>query len=182
MVKTIDAAEKTFTENCQFPPYCTYTVTKQYQHNINIPLITSKKPACHRTIYILVYCACALGITICISSYNQSIAYLDIWAAIFLFFTVHRIQKPNSWTNNFVEGSGHNLKGAQVWDFWPIFFTPINPIWVGDLRTGEKKIFFEDHGRYSPFCFFYAGWACAKNLPTQAEPALKNCLRRLSLR
>jgi hypothetical protein len=41
--------------------------------------------------------------------------------------------------------------------FDPVFFTSRNPIWVGDLRTGEKKIFFEDHGRYSPFCFFYAG-------------------------
>ncbi len=51
--------------------------------------------------------------------------------------------------------------------------------WLEDWR--EKKNF-EDHGKYSPFCFFYAGWACAKNLPTQAEPALKNCLRRLSLR
>jgi hypothetical protein len=28
----------------------------------------------------------------------------------------------------------------------------------------------------------YAGWACAKKRPTQAERALKNCLRRLSLR
>jgi len=24
----------------------------------------------------------------------------------------------------------------------PFFFTPINPIWVGDLRTGEQKNFF----------------------------------------
>jgi hypothetical protein len=25
--------------------------------------------------------------------------------------------------------------------FDPFFFTSVNPIWVGDLRTGEKKIF-----------------------------------------
>ncbi len=31
------------------------------------------------------------------------------------------------------------LKGAQVWDFRPIFFTSINPIWVCDLRTGRQK-------------------------------------------
>ena len=52
----------------------------------------------------------------------------------------------------------HDLKVPKCEIFDPFFFTPINPIWVGDLRTGEK------------------------NLPTQAEPALKNCLRRLSLR
>ena len=63
------------------------------------------------------------------------------------------------------------LKVPKCEIFDPFFFTPINPIWVGDLRTGGKKIFFEDYGRYSPFCFF-----------TQTEPALKICLRRLSLR
>ncbi len=62
------------------------------------------------------------------------------------------------------------LKGAQVWDFWPIFFTPINPIWVGNLRTGEKKKKFRRPRQI--FAVFF----------TQAEPALKNCLRRLSLR
>jgi hypothetical protein len=51
-----------------------------------------------------------------------------------------------------------NLKVPKCEIFDPFFFTPINPIWVGDLRTGEKKKnFFEDYGRYSPFCFFYAG-------------------------
>ena len=49
------------------------------------------------------------------------------------------------------------LKVPKCEIFDPFFFTPINPIWVGDLRTGEKKKNFEDHGRYSPFCFFYAG-------------------------
>ena len=49
------------------------------------------------------------------------------------------------------------LKVPKCEIFDPFFFTPINPIWVGDLRTGEKKKIFEDHGRYSPFCFFYAG-------------------------
>jgi hypothetical protein len=76
----------------------------------------------------------------------------------------------------------HYLKVPKCEIFDQFFLAPINPIWVGDLRTGEKKFFVEDHGRYLPFCFFYAGWACAKNFLTQAEPALKNCLRRLSLR
>jgi hypothetical protein len=49
------------------------------------------------------------------------------------------------------------LKVPKCEIFDPFFFTPINPIWVGDLRTGEKKKNFEDYGRYSPFCFFYAG-------------------------
>ena len=48
------------------------------------------------------------------------------------------------------------LKVPKCEIFDPFFFTPINPIWVGDLRTGKKKIF-EDYGRYSPFRFFYAG-------------------------
>ncbi len=64
------------------------------------------------------------------------------------------------------------LKVPKCEIFDPFFFTSINPIWVGDLRTGEKKNFFEDYGRYSPFYFFF----------TQTEPALKICLRRLSLR
>jgi hypothetical protein len=50
-----------------------------------------------------------------------------------------------------------DLKVPKCEIFDPFFFTPINPIWVSDLRTGEKKILFEDYGRYSPFCFFYAG-------------------------
>ncbi len=48
------------------------------------------------------------------------------------------------------------LRGPQMWIscslkpalkvpkceiFDPFFFTSVNPIWVGDLRTGEKKIF-----------------------------------------
>ncbi len=49
------------------------------------------------------------------------------------------------------------LKVPKCEIFDPFFFTPINPIWVGDLRTREKKQIFEDYGRYSPFCFFYAG-------------------------
>jgi hypothetical protein len=50
-----------------------------------------------------------------------------------------------------------DLKVPKCEIFDPFFFTPINSIWVADLRTGEKKFFFEDHGRYSPFCFSYAG-------------------------
>ncbi len=102
-----------------------------------------------------------------------------------------------------ITGSCLDLKRCPSVRFSTHFFTSINPIWVGDLRIGEFLIFFEDYGRYSPFCVFahaepalkiclrrlnlhkkiaYAGWACAKKLPTQAEPALKNCLHRLSLR
>jgi hypothetical protein len=33
------------------------------------------------------------------------------------------------------------LKVPKCEIFDPFFFTPINPIWVSDLRTGEKKIF-----------------------------------------
>ncbi len=29
----------------------------------------------------------------------------------------HCVQKPNSWTFNFVEISGHNLEGSQTWGF-----------------------------------------------------------------
>jgi hypothetical protein len=50
-----------------------------------------------------------------------------------------------------------HLKVPKCEIFDPFFLTPINPIWVGDLRTGEKKKNFEDNGRYSPFFFFYAG-------------------------
>ena len=33
------------------------------------------------------------------------------------------------------------LKVPKCEIFDPFFFTSVNPIWVGDLRTGEKKIF-----------------------------------------
>ncbi len=32
-----------------------------------------------------------------------------------------------------------HLKVPECEIFDPFFFTSINPIWVGDLRTGEKK-------------------------------------------
>ncbi len=64
------------------------------------------------------------------------------------------------------------LKVPKCEIFDPFFLTPINCAWVGNLRTGEKKNLGEDYGRYLPFCVF-----CA-----HAEPALKNCLRRLSVR
>ncbi len=34
------------------------------------------------------------------------------------------------------------LKVPKCQIFDPFFLTPINPIWVGDSRTGEKKFFF----------------------------------------
>jgi hypothetical protein len=64
-----------------------------------------------------------------------------------------------------------HLKVPKCEIFDPFFFTPINPIWVGDLRTGEQKIFFRRLRQIFAIFFF-----------TQAEPALKICLRRLSLR
>jgi hypothetical protein len=113
------------------------------------------------------------------------------------------------------------FKGAQVWDFWPIFFYTNKSYigwWLEDWR--RKKIFSKLTADIRHFGFFtqaepalknflrrlslrlkvaYAGWACANNLPTQAEPALKKsvntgkkfthtepaltiCPRRLSLR
>ncbi len=64
------------------------------------------------------------------------------------------------------------LKVPKCEIFDPFFFASINPIWVGDLRTGEKFFFFRRlrHTYIRNFVFF-----------AQAEPALKNCLRRLSL-
>jgi hypothetical protein len=64
------------------------------------------------------------------------------------------------------------LKVPKCEIFDPFFFTPINPIWVGDLRTGEKQIFVsKTTADIRHFVFF-----------TQAEPALTICLLRLSLR
>jgi hypothetical protein len=59
------------------------------------------------------------------------------------------------------------LKEPKCEIFDPFFFTPINPIWVGDLRTGEFFYFF-----LKTTAVFFA----------HAEPALKKGLRRLSLR
>ena len=63
------------------------------------------------------------------------------------------------------------LKVPKCEIFDPFFFTPINPILVGDLRTGEKKKFSKTTADIRHFVFL-----------AHAEPALKNCLRRLSLR
>ncbi len=64
-----------------------------------------------------------------------------------------------------------SLKVPKCEIFDPFFFTPINPIWVDDLRTGKKKKILKTTADIRHFVFF-----------TQAEPALKICLRRLSLR
>ncbi len=66
------------------------------------------------------------------------------------------------------------LKVPKCEIFDPFFFTSINPIWVGDLRTGEKKKCRRLRQIFAILFFCYAGWVCAKNLPTQAEPAQKN--------
>ncbi len=64
------------------------------------------------------------------------------------------------------------LKGAQVWDFRPIFFY-INKSYMGRRLEDWRKIFFfaKTMADIRHFVFF-----------TQAEPAIKICLRRLSLR
>jgi hypothetical protein len=64
------------------------------------------------------------------------------------------------------------LKVPKCEIFDPFIFTSINPIWVGDLRTGEKKFFLSKITADIRHFVFFA----------QAEPALKNGLRRLSLR
>ncbi len=60
------------------------------------------------------------------------------------------------------------------------FHTSINPIWIGDLRTGE--FFFSKTMSDTRHFVFFANAEHALKKPTQAEPALKNCLRRLSVR
>jgi hypothetical protein len=50
------------------------------------------------------------------------------------------------------------LKVPKCEIFDPFIFTPINPIWVGDLRTGEKKNFFpKTTADIRHFVFVYAG-------------------------
>jgi hypothetical protein len=64
------------------------------------------------------------------------------------------------------------IKGAQVWDFRPIFFYTNKSYmgrWLEDWR--KKNFFWKTTADIRHFVFF-----------TQAEPALKICLRRLSLR
>ncbi len=72
----------------------------------------------------------------------------------------HAFQKPNSWTYNFVEVSGHNLESSQVWGFsihflnqrergsgflhckksWRSSSTPATGD-AGPIHTGVKKSF-----------------------------------------
>jgi hypothetical protein len=64
------------------------------------------------------------------------------------------------------------------------FFTPINPIWVGDLRTGEFFLYFsKTTADIRHFVFFAHAEPALKKRPTQAESAQKNAYApRLSLR
>jgi hypothetical protein len=102
-----------------------------------------------------------------------------------------RIRNTGSSTSNYKSGGVINLLTdvGREWDcrnvycvpidlkvpkceiFDPFFFTPVNPIWVGDFRTGEKKFFFRRLRQIFAIFFFYAGFF-----------ALKICLRRLTLR
>ncbi len=63
------------------------------------------------------------------------------------------------------------FKGAQVWDFWPNFYTNKSYIdrWLEDWR--KKNLVSKTTADIRHFVFI-----------TQAEPALKSCLRRLNLR
>ncbi len=84
-----------------------------------------------------------------------------------------KVQSPRKKSvNKTTELRRCNLKGAQVWDFRPIFFY-INKSymsrWLEDWR--QKKKLSKTTADIRHFVFF-----------TQAEPALKICLRRLSLR
>ncbi len=64
------------------------------------------------------------------------------------------------------------IKGAQVWDFRPSFFY-INKSYMGRwVEDWRKKIFFSKTTADIRYFVFF----------TQTEPALKICLRRLSLR
>ena len=46
------------------------------------------------------------------------------------------------------------LKVPKCEIFDPFFFTPINPIWVGDLRTGEQKKIFRRPWQIFAILFF----------------------------
>ena len=66
-----------------------------------------------------------------------------------------------------------HIKGAQVWDFRPIFFY-ISKSYMGRwLEDWRKKIFVRRLRQIFAILVFCACWACAKKLPTHAEPALK---------
>jgi hypothetical protein len=41
-----------------------------------------------------------------------------------------RVQKPNSWTYNFVEVSGHNLESSRTWGFCLDFLNQRKGIWI----------------------------------------------------
>jgi hypothetical protein len=62
------------------------------------------------------------------------------------------------------------LKVPKCEIFDPFFFTPINPIWVSDEDWRKKNFCLKTTADIRHFVFF-----------TQAECALKKCLRRLSL-
>jgi hypothetical protein len=51
------------------------------------------------------------------------------------------VLKPNSWTYNFVEVSGHNLESSQTWDF-RIQCLHYKPVWKPTLlnREGEYNL------------------------------------------
>jgi len=69
------------------------------------------------------------------------------------------------------------LKVPKCEIFYPFLFTSTNPLWVDDLRTGEFLIFFRRLWQiFAILCFLRMLSVCAKKLPTQAEPALNNCL------
>ncbi len=81
-----------------------------------------------------------VGMLVVLAEWTCSTAIADLSVETWPFFW----QRPHQpW-----------LKVPKCEIFDPFFVTPINLIWVGVLRTGEKICLFEDYGRYSPFFFF----------------------------
>jgi hypothetical protein len=59
---------------------------------------------------------------------------------------------PLSWTMCRYITTTLKVPKCEIFD--PFFFTPINPIWVGDLRTGEKKNLFRRLRQIFAILFF----------------------------
>ncbi len=83
------------------------------------------------------------------------------------FATFIREQKPNSWTYNFVEVSGHNLESSQTWGF------PIQclPGWVKSVSRGDceyqggrllpqLRTRIRPQDSQIPLCRFNIHWIC----------------------
>jgi hypothetical protein len=73
------------------------------------------------------------------------------------------------------------FEGAQVRDFRYLFFTIINPIWIGDLGLEKKMIYIHiwaDRRHYVS----YAHAECGLTIKVQTESVLKHLMCTLSVR